>query len=126
MAERVVLAPDEQVTASSPRLPARILLAVLRFYQLGISPLFGPSCRYAPTCSEYAREAVQVHGSLRGSWLALRRLLRCHPFHAGGYDPVPAPRRRRADHVGRRPVGELADTPHGPETSSKEAGECLC
>ena len=108
----------ESAPARAPRLPARLLLAVVRFYQLGISPLFGPSCRYAPTCSEYAREAVQVHGSVRGSWLALRRLLRCHPFHAGGYDPVPTPR--------NRPAGDLVGAPHGPESSSQEAGECLC
>ncbi len=102
----------------APRLPARMLLAVVRFYQLGISPLFGPSCRYAPTCSEYAREALAVHGAGRGSWLALRRLLRCHPFHAGGYDPVPAPRNRLAR--------STASAPHGPESSSKEAGDRLC
>lgn len=112
-----------------------MLLAVVRFYQLGISPLFGPSCRYAPTCSEYAREALVVHGAGRGSWLALRRVLRCHPFHAGGYDPVPDPRGRRrpavqpADESGTAAASAdpaLIPAPHGPESSSKEAGECLC
>ena len=69
----------------------RVLLAVLRFYRIAVSPLRPPCCRYSPTCSAYAVEAIERFGPLRGSWLALRRLLRCHPFHAGGYDPVPAP-----------------------------------
>ncbi|SHG20059.1 hypothetical protein SAMN05443575_1654 [Jatrophihabitans endophyticus] len=67
----------------------RLLLAAIRFYRIGISPLRPPACRYHPSCSAYAVEALEVHGGLRGSWLALRRLLRCHPFHAGGDDPVP-------------------------------------
>lgn len=65
-----------------------VLVALLRFYKSSISPLLPPSCRFVPTCSEYAREAVERYGALRGSWMGLRRLLRCHPFHAGGYDPV--------------------------------------
>ena len=67
----------------------RVLLAVFRFYQRAISPLFPPRCRYIPTCSEYAVEAVEKYGALKGCWLALKRFLRCHPFHKGGYDPVP-------------------------------------
>jgi uncharacterized protein len=70
---------------------ARALLAGVRFYRMAISPLRPPTCRYTPTCSEYAVEALERHGAARGSWLALRRLLRCHPFHAGGHDPVPPP-----------------------------------
>jgi putative membrane protein insertion efficiency factor len=65
------------------------LLALIRAYQYILSPLFMPACRFHPTCSEYAFEAVERYGSVRGSWLALRRILRCHPFHAGGFDPVP-------------------------------------
>ena len=67
----------------------KLLLIFIKFYQYFISPLTGQNCRYYPTCSAYALEAVEKHGSLRGSTLAVKRVLRCHPFHAGGYDPVP-------------------------------------
>lgn len=78
------------------------LIGLLKAYRLFISPLYGQVCRYHPSCSTYALEAIQRHGSARGSWLALRRLLRCHPWAAGGYDPVP-------------PVQAAADpaNPHG-------------
>ena len=69
----------------------RLLLAVIRFYRMAISPIRPAVCRYTPSCSAYAIEAIEVHGGLRGSWLAIRRLLRCHPFHQGGHDPVPLP-----------------------------------
>ena len=71
------------------RLPRRIWTAPIRFYQRFVSPLTPATCRFRPTCSAYAVEAVERHGVLRGSWLALRRILRCHPFHDGGWDPVP-------------------------------------
>ena len=67
----------------------RALLLLIRGYQLFISPLIGPRCRFYPTCSHYALEALRVHGLRRGGWLALRRIFRCHPWHPGGVDPVP-------------------------------------
>ncbi len=67
----------------------RLLIAMVKFYRRNISPLRPPCCRYIPTCSQYALEALEKYGALKGSWLALRRFLRCHPFHKGGYDPVP-------------------------------------
>ena len=67
----------------------RLLLWLIRFYQRHISPLTPPSCRYIPTCSEYARVALARWGALRGGLMALKRIARCHPFHEGGYDPVP-------------------------------------
>jgi uncharacterized protein len=66
-----------------------IVLAIIRFYQKLISPLFPPSCRFTPTCSHYSYEAIEKHGFLKGSWLAVKRIGRCHPFNPGGYDPVP-------------------------------------
>ena len=67
----------------------RALLALVRFYQRQISPLFPPCCRFTPTCSQYALEAIQVHGAAKGVFLALKRILRCNPLFPGGYDPVP-------------------------------------
>lgn len=66
-----------------------LLIALLRVYRLVVSPLYGNVCRYYPSCSAYALRAVEVHGAVRGPWLAARRLLRCHPWTPGGYDPVP-------------------------------------
>jgi putative membrane protein insertion efficiency factor len=67
----------------------RIAAASIRLYQLTLSPLLAPSCRFHPTCSEYMREAVLRYGLMRGAWLGLKRLARCHPWYGGGYDPVP-------------------------------------
>ena len=65
------------------------LVILVRIYQTGISPLLPPSCRYYPSCSTYAIQALEKHGALRGGWLAVRRVVRCNPFRAGGFDPVP-------------------------------------
>ena len=70
-------------------LAARFLLLAVRGYRLMLSPLLPPSCRFSPSCSAYAEEAVLRHGPVRGAWLAIRRVGRCHPFHQGGFDPVP-------------------------------------
>lgn len=70
-------------------LPKRFVLWLIRFYQKNISPMHGPCCRFIPTCSQYALEAIQKYGALKGGYLALRRILRCNPFSKGGYDPVP-------------------------------------
>ncbi|MDR1920851.1 MAG: membrane protein insertion efficiency factor YidD [Candidatus Adiutrix sp.] len=76
------------------RLPAGLALRAIVVYQRCLSPFLPPSCRFLPTCSAYAAEAIKAHGFRRGSLLAVRRLLKCHPFHPGGYDPPPpAPRR---------------------------------
>jgi hypothetical protein len=77
--------------AGEPRglTPRRLVAAVIRAYQRFISPALPSSCRFHPSCSQYALEAVTRYGAVRGSWLAARRLARCHPFHPGGFDPVP-------------------------------------
>lgn len=67
----------------------KVLIKLVEFYRKQISPLSQPSCRFTPTCSAYALEALEKYGAARGAWLALRRFLKCHPFHKGGYDPVP-------------------------------------
>lgn len=67
---------------------AKVLVLAIRFYQIAISPFLAPSCRFYPSCSEYALTAIERHGPFRGAWLGLKRLARCHPFHPGGYDPV--------------------------------------
>jgi uncharacterized protein len=80
-----------------------VAVFLIRLYQWTVSPLLGPRCRFYPSCSHYALEAVQRFGALRGSWLALRRLLRCHPWQPGGFDPVP------------QRLGSLLSAPHAHE-----------
>ncbi len=67
----------------------QLFLVLLRFYQYAISPMLGPKCRFYPSCSEYMVEALEKHGFFRGLWLGFARILRCHPWHPGGFDPVP-------------------------------------
>ncbi|MDO9366042.1 MAG: membrane protein insertion efficiency factor YidD [Methylotenera sp.] len=68
---------------------ARLLVGIVKAYQLILSPMFGQQCRFYPTCSQYAIEAIHKHGAFLGSYLTVRRLLRCHPWHVGGHDPIP-------------------------------------
>jgi len=83
-------APERHLPA---RLAVRILVALIQGYRLTLSPFIGNQCRFHPSCSRYAEQALVAHGPLRGAWLSLCRLLRCHPFHPGGPDPVPPVRR---------------------------------
>ena len=87
----MTLAPEHALVAPTPiaRGARWIATALIRVYQLFLSPLLPASCRYTPTCSTYAVEAIERHGVLRGSWLAAKRIARCHPFRPGGHDPVP-------------------------------------
>ena len=93
------------------RLPARLVVALLRVWQYLVSPVYGPTCRFYPSCSAYALEAVDRHGLVRGGWLALRRLGRCHPWNPGGVDPVPT-------RVRLLPHGTRADHEAGPTTTT--------
>ncbi|MDK6863821.1 membrane protein insertion efficiency factor YidD [Nosocomiicoccus ampullae] len=72
----------------------KIILQMIRFYQRYISPMSPPSCRFYPTCSQYAIEAVEEHGAIKGSYLAVHRILKCHPLHKGGFDPVPPKKKK--------------------------------
>jgi hypothetical protein len=78
--------------------PRYTVIGLLRLYQLTLSPLLGPVCRFAPSCSSYAVEAVRIHGVVRGGWLSGRRLARCHPWNPGGWDPVPPGKKPRVAH----------------------------
>jgi uncharacterized protein len=89
----------------------RVTVLLLRGYRLLVSPLYGAVCRYYPSCSAYALQAVETHGAWRGSWLAVRRLARCHPWAPGGVDPVPP----------SRTVGSAGTVPDSPAHSSAEA-----
>ncbi|MBV1789540.1 membrane protein insertion efficiency factor YidD [Marinobacterium sp. D7] len=85
----------------------QVLKFPIRVYQYLISPLLGSNCRFYPSCSHYSLEAIETHGPLRGCWLGLKRILRCHPFSEGGIDPVPEPR-KRCDHTPSQPGDHTA------------------
>ncbi|MXZ47320.1 MAG: membrane protein insertion efficiency factor YidD [Chloroflexi bacterium] len=93
-----------------------LMLAAIRFYQRSISVQTGPTCRYHPTCSQYAYEAIDRHGPWRGVWLAACRLGRCHPGRAGGYDPVPPRRGGHEAHIAAEPAAR-----HGPGGEPEES-----
>ncbi|AOH56808.1 membrane protein insertion efficiency factor YidD [Peribacillus muralis] len=76
----------------------KILMGIIRFYQIAISPLKPPTCRFYPTCSHYGLEAINRFGPIKGSWLAIVRILKCHPFHPGGIDPVPEKKKKDEGH----------------------------
>ena len=77
----------------------KLLTLLIRGYRYFISPLLGSHCRFYPTCSHYALDAIEHHGALKGTWLAGARLLRCHPWHPGGFDPVPPPKQKNGTHT---------------------------
>ena len=72
-----------------------LAISLIRLYQLLLSPLLGQRCRFHPSCSQYTMEAIRLHGVIKGIWLGIKRLLKCHPLHAGGYDPVPQPKPKK-------------------------------
>ncbi|MEN8112831.1 MAG: membrane protein insertion efficiency factor YidD [Actinomycetota bacterium] len=86
---------NENETAPSPA--ARLFMGGVRVYQKALSPILGGNCRYYPSCSEYGYDAIRLHGAARGSWMAVKRIGRCHPFHEGGFDPVPEPGQNEHD-----------------------------
>lgn len=102
---------------------AKLLILLIRLYQLTLSPLLGPVCRFQPSCSRYAVKCLEYHGAIRGSWLAFRRLMRCHPFHPGGYDPPPPPRGERLGSIAPAALLEATahDHPH-PDAASPPGG----
>lgn len=100
---------DAARKATKPSLLGWLFLGIIKFYQLFISPLLGPNCRFQPTCSAYAVEAIHRHGAMRGGALAIRRILKCHPWGGFGYDPVPQSARDSAD-----------DGPDGPDCCGKK------
>lgn len=108
---------DDRVTGLLRSMPQRALIAAVRGYRFFLSPWLGSACRFEPTCSAYALQALQRHGAAAGGWLAMARVARCHPFCAGGHDPVPF----RAPALFRHATPEAADAPGcGPSQSTVE------
>jgi len=85
----MAMGTENDVQTGAKSLPLKVALALVGFYRKYVSPAFPPTCRYVPTCSEYAMIALQRYGFLKGSWMAIKRICRCHPWHPGGFDPVP-------------------------------------
>jgi putative membrane protein insertion efficiency factor len=96
-----------------------LMLGLIRLYQLCISPLIGNNCRFYPSCSQYAITAVEVHGILKGSWLALRRISKCHPWNSGGFDYVPGTETKTSEQVGPETVQETTSTHSNTERTMK-------
>jgi len=120
LAAVVLLAAYDRVRGLGPgdrSTVARLALAGVRAYRRWISPLRPPTCRFTPSCSEYAVEAIERHGALRGGWLTTRRLLRCGPWHPGGHDSVP-PAVGRSGAVSPRPVDTMTSTRSDPSRST--------
>jgi putative membrane protein insertion efficiency factor len=103
----MIVRPERVNQKVSPA--GRVLVVLLTGYRRFVGPLLGPRCRFYPSCSAYALEAVQLHGALRGSWLAIRRLSRCHPFHPGGLDYVPGSPQARASSGSASAAPDVAD-----------------
>ena len=100
-------------------MPARLLMLPIAGYRRFISPLLGPRCRFAPSCSHYAQDAIGRFGAGYGSWLAVRRILRCHPFNPGGWDPVPEHRGKHSGKPGKHGPRHASDL---PRTTSSTTG----
>ena len=105
---------------------AKLLIWLIRLYQLLLSPLLGNVCRFHPSCSNYGLKCIEYHGAIRGSWLTLRRLSRCHPFNPGGYDPPPPPRDSQGDSTGREVDTAAGSGSEIRLTESPPSGESDC
>jgi hypothetical protein len=104
--------------ARGAKLMQTALIALLRFYKVAVSPLLGNRCRFYPSCSDYAREAIQYHGAAHGTYLAVKRLCRCHPLSAGGVDLVPPPNAQESGADATSPGQDKLSTPNGAKALS--------
>lgn len=110
---------SNSVAEHARRLPILAAVGVVRAWQLCMSPVIGPTCRFHPTCSHYAIEALRSHGLLRGGWLTIRRIARCHPWHPGGLDPVPPTADESRRHVSPYTLPGRATDELPPETTNE-------